>query len=201
MIALLTGKLAAVGTDHVVIDVNGVGYHVQIAELTRAQLPAIGTALALHIHTHVREDQLALYGFASLAERALFQRLLGVANVGPKTALTVLSKLTPADLVRAVAAEDLAQLSAIPGIGKKTAERIVVDLKDRLIREHADLLTGVAGNGASARGANDEALSALCNLGYTRQAAQRALAASGATATTPLEGVIRLALRELARVS
>lgn len=199
VIALLTGALAAKSADHVIVDVRGVGYQVHVSARTIALLPDPGTEVSLHIHTHVREDQIALFGFTSIDERTLFLRLLSVSNVGPKLAMAVLSRLAPGELVHAVAGEDLVRLSAIPGIGKKTAERIVVDLKDRLLRDHADLLQ-LQVAGATPMAMNDEAISALCNLGYSRQAAEKALTAVGAARETPLEAVLRLALRELARV-
>lgn len=199
MIALLTGNVAAKQIDHVVIDVRGVGYHVHASATTLAALPDCGAAVTLHIHTHVREDQIALFGFVSAAERALFLRLLTVSNVGPKLAMAVLSKMAPQEFVHAVTGEDLVRLSAIPGIGKKTAERIVVDLKDRLARDHADLLLP-SGAGVRGGGVNDEVVSALCNLGYTRQAAEKALTNIGATKEKSLESVLRSALKELARI-
>lgn len=200
MIARLSGTLVIKSADHVVVDVQGVGYHVHCSTQSVEQLPAVGTSVTLHIHTHVREDQIALFGFSTIAERTLFLRLLSVSSVGPKLAMAVLSKLAPHELVHAVVAEDLARLSAISGIGKKTAERIVVDLKDRLVRDHPDLLQTPTPHGPAGTGNREEALSALCNLGYTRQAAEKALAAVEMPREKSLEAVIRLALRELARV-
>lgn len=199
MIALLNGTLAVKAADHIVIDVHGVGYHIHISGQTAAQLPAVGAAAMVHIHTHVREDQITLFGFATPTERALFQRLLTVANVGPKLAMNVLSKLAPHELVHAVAGEDLVRLSAIPGIGKKTAERIVVDLKDRLLKDHAELLheRGLDGQGGNA--VYGDALAALCNLGYARPTVDKALAKIGRGEHT-LEAMIRMALKELARI-
>lgn len=200
MIATLTGTVTGRSADRVVIDVHGVGYLVFVSAQTAESLPADMASVTLQIHTHVREDQIALFGFTTVAERTLFQRLLSVSSVGPKLALAVLSKLAPHELVHAVAGEDLVRLAAIPGIGKKTAERIVVDLKDRLMRDHADLLhtaPGAAKNGGPIR---DQAISALCNLGYSRVAAERALAGLQPADGASLEVLLRTALRELARV-
>ena len=132
MIARLAGTLFEKHPSRVVVDVNGVGYDVQVPLSTFYGLGEAGAAMALRIHTHVREDAIALYGFATALELELFERLIAVSGIGPKLALAVLSGIEPAELVKAVRRGDVARLTAIPGVGKKTAERIVLELKDRL---------------------------------------------------------------------
>lgn len=197
MIAQLTGILAASIAEQVVIDVQGVGYEVTISEQTRHALPARGQSVQLCIHTHVREDQLCLFGFATREERALFRRLLSVSGIGPRLAMAILSGFAPAELVHAVADEDTAQLATIPGIGKKTAQRIVVDLRDRLLKDHAHLLQLHAPHALRAP-SNREALSALLNLGYAQVEAERALRVATQTGDTTLGPLLKRALQELA---
>ncbi|MBI2342799.1 MAG: Holliday junction branch migration protein RuvA [Deltaproteobacteria bacterium] len=198
MIALLRGTIAAITPENLILDVHGIGYEVLISQRTASQLPHLGTTVTLHIHTHVREDQLTLYGFSTGEERALFRRLLSVSGIGPRTALAILSGLAPADLVQAVAVEDAAQLSAIPGIGKKTAERIIIDLRDRLLKDHAKLLQFPAG-GTMKGAIHQDALSALVNLGYPQQTAMEALRQIPVEEAQTLGIVIREALKVLAQ--
>jgi holliday junction DNA helicase RuvA len=132
MIALLSGNVAVRRGDHVVVDCGGVGYRVAVSAETLRKVPAAGREVVLHTHMIVRDDALALYGFASEEERTLFLMLLGVQSVGPKVALAVLSGGPPRDLLAAVAAGDTARLQAVPGIGKRTAERIVVELREKV---------------------------------------------------------------------
>jgi holliday junction DNA helicase RuvA len=132
VIALLSGNVAVRRGDHVVIDCNGVGYRVAVSAQTLRKIPAVGHQTLLHTHLVVRDDALALYGFATEEERSLFLMLLGVQSVGPKVALAVLSGGPPRDLLAAVAAGDTARLQAVPGIGKRTAERIVVELREKV---------------------------------------------------------------------
>ena len=134
MIAYLRGRLSAKQPNRIVIDVNGVGYDVSVPLSTFYGLGDEGGDVALRIHTHVREDALALYGFATALELVLFERLIGISGIGPKLALAVMSGIEPNELVRAIEQSDIARLTAIPGVGKKTSERIVVELKDRLPR-------------------------------------------------------------------
>src|SRR5215467_4909845 len=134
MIGRLTGRLAAKATDHVLLDVGGVGYLVHIPLSTFYELPEAESAASLFVHTHVREDTLALYGFLTERERALFQLLMSVAGIGPRVALTVLSGIPPAELVEALRQGDVRRLVAIPGVGKKTAERMVLELADKVVR-------------------------------------------------------------------
>lgn len=197
MIAHLTGTLAAKAPDRCVIDVGGVGYGILVSLTTFAALPETGQRASLVIHTHVREDQLLLYGFASPEERLLFQRLIGVSGVGPKTALAILSGLPAEHLVEAIGSEDRARLSTIPGVGKKTAERIIMELKDRIAR---DVPCASPGPATSRGRMHEDAVSALVNLGYPRLVAEGALRKITWSDGMPLEEAIRAALKELCRV-
>lgn len=200
MIARLCGTLVEIDDDAVLIDVQGVGYSVATSRWTHGQLPALGSGVTLMIHTHVREDQLTLFGFFTREERTLFLRLLSVTGIGPKSALTILSGLPPHELVAIVTDEDTARLSQIPGIGKKTAERIVVELKDRLLKDHAQLPIGpTLGAAQLMHGIHADALAALQNLGYSRQVAQTALQAiRDESAGQPVGAIIKQALKALA---
>ena len=200
MIAQLRGRILEKHPTRVVIDVHGVGYEVAVPLSTFYGLGDSGSDVALRIHTHVREDTLALYGFASGLEQDLFERLIGVSGIGPKLALAVLSGIEPLDLIRAIEHADLARLTAIPGVGKKTSERIVLELKDRLPRP--SLGAAAAGEAAAPEpvALRDDLLSALVNLGYHRPLAEKAVAA--AVKSTPdggFERTLKQALRELAR--
>ncbi len=132
MIALVSGTVAVRRTDHVIVDCGGVGYRLAVSAETLRHVPAVGNQVTLHAHLVVRDDALALYGFATEEERELFLMLLGVQSVGPKVALAVLSGGPPRELLAALAAEDTARLQAVPGIGKRTAERIVVELREKV---------------------------------------------------------------------
>ena len=199
MIAHLTGRILEKHPNRIVIDVNGVGYDVAVPLSTFYGLGEPGSEIALRIHTHVREDALALYGFASALERDLFERLIGISGIGPKLALAVLSGMEPLDLIRAIERSDLARLTGIPGVGKKTSERIVLELKDRLPRAQ---VVAVAADRLAPEPPmlRDDVLSALVNLGYHRPLAEKAVAA--AIAATPdggFERTLKQALRELAK--
>jgi holliday junction DNA helicase RuvA len=198
VIAHLRGRIFEKHPNRLVLDVSGVGYEVAVPLSTFYGLGDPGSDVALRIHTHVREDALALYGFATVLEQDLFERLIGIGGIGPKLALAVLSGIEPAELVRAITRGDVARLTAIPGVGKKTAERMVLELKDRL-----PLAPPAAGSETAADSApllRDDLLSALVNLGYHRPLAEKALAA--AFKTTPdggFEPLLKQALRELAK--
>ncbi len=194
MIAHLRGRVFAKTPSSVVIDCNGVGYDVAISVSTFTALPAEGTETALFIHTHVREDALALFGFAELAEKRLFEKLLTISGIGPKLAITVLSGISAERLVGAIRAQDHATLTKIPGIGKKTAERLVLELKDKL-----DDMVGFSPqpNAPPSLGAvADDVLSALVNLGYPRPVAQKAVehASRDAAAAQDFELLFRAAM-------
>jgi Holliday junction DNA helicase RuvA len=197
MIAHLRGILLEKHPHQAVVDVGGVGYELTIPVSTYTQLPDTGRETSLHVHTHVREDALALFGFATREERNVFERLITVSGIGPKLAVTVLSGLATADLVDAVRAGDLVRLTRIPGVGKKTAERMVLELKDKL-----DLLPGAAPKAAPAASAltalEQDVLSALVNLGSQRAAAETALAKLRKEgAPEDFEGMFRRALELL----
>ena len=199
MIAQLRGRILEKQPNRIVIDVNGVGYDVSVPLSTYYGLGDAGAEIALRIHTHVREDALALYGFATPLEQELFLRLIGVSGIGPKVALAVLSGIETAELMRAIEHSDVARLTAIPGVGKKTSERIVLELKDRLPRVPAAAVSA-GDNGASAPLVRDDVLSALVNLGYHRPLAEKAVAAAmKAAPDAGFERTLKQSLRELAR--
>ncbi len=171
MIAHLRGKLLAKHPNQVVIDTGGVGYEVTISVPTFSELPANGSEVALHIHTHVREDVIALYGFSRPAEKQLFEKLMTVSGIGAKLAITILSGMAADEMAAAIRGNDVARLTKIPGIGKKTAERMVLELRDKL--------PSAAGTSATAPPTmsplEEDVLSALVNLGYQQPAAEKAL--------------------------
>jgi Holliday junction DNA helicase RuvA len=198
VIAHLRGRILDKHPNRIVVDVNGIGYDVAVPLSTFYGLGEPGSEIALRIHTHVREDALLLYGFATVLEQDLFERLIGISGIGPKVALAVLSGIEPLELVRAIERGDLARLTAIPGVGKKTSERIVLELKDRLPR--AQVMAVGAGGAPAAPATRDDVLSALVNLGYHRPLAEKAVDA--AIKTTPdggFERTLKQALRELAK--
>ncbi|HEY7172238.1 MAG TPA: Holliday junction branch migration protein RuvA [Vicinamibacterales bacterium] len=198
MIAFLRGRILDKQPNRLTVDVNGVGYDVSVPLSTFYGLGEPGAEVSLRVHTHVREDALALYGFASRLEQDLFERLIAISGIGPKVALAVLSGIEPGELTRAIERADLARLTAIPGVGKKTAERIVLELKDRLPR--AAIAPAVSGAAADASALRDDVLSALVNLGYHRPLAEKAVeAAVKATPDGNFERTLKQALRELAR--
>jgi Holliday junction DNA helicase RuvA len=200
MIGFLRGRLVEKHADRLIVDVQGVGYEVAVPLSTFYGLPETGGDVALRIHTHVREDLIALYGFATVLEQQLFERLIGVSGIGPKIALAALSGIEPAELVRAVRTADIARLTSIPGIGKKTAERIGLELKDKLPAAAAASVTSV-----TTAPAGDEVradlLSALVNLGYQRNAAEKAVDTALATLgqAARFEDTLRDALRRLVK--
>ena len=200
MIAHLRGRILEKQPTRVVVDVGGVGYDVAVPLSTFYGLGDAGAEVALRVHTHVREDALALYGFATALELDLFDRLISISGIGPKLALAVLSGIEPPDLVAAIERSDLARLTAIPGVGKKTSERIVLELRDRLPRAHA---ATVASGGAAADGliVRDDLLSALMNLGYHRPLAEKAVDAALKTIgrEAGFELTLKQALREVAK--
>jgi len=199
VIAFLRGRILDKQPNRIVVDVNGVGYDLSVPLSTFYGLGDVGGEIALRVHTHVREDALSLYGFATRLEQDLFERLIGVSGIGPKVGLAVLSGIEPMDLIRAIERGDLARLTAIPGVGKKTSERIVLELKDRLPRVEV----AAAGEAAVAVEQplllRDDLLSALINLGYHRPLAEKAVdAAIKRTPEGDFERTLKQALRELA---
>ncbi|MCC6213927.1 MAG: Holliday junction branch migration protein RuvA [Polyangiaceae bacterium] len=201
MIGRLTGTIVAEEPEGlVVLDVGGVGYEVltpigAVGRARRSADPASPVMLA--VHTHVREDALVLYGFADEVERRVFRLLLGVPGVGPKTALGLLSALPPADLAEAVAASDLSRLARVPGIGKKTAERLTLELKEKLPQVGARA-AGSRGAPSATGGNRPRLLAALTHMGYRPQEAERAIRDLGPIADdAPLDAALRQALARL----
>ncbi len=177
MIARLKGTLIEKSPNRLVVDVGGVGYDVLVPLSTFYTLGEAGSGVTLRVHTHVREDVIALYGFGTGLEQDLFERLISVSGIGPKLALAVLSGIDSGELVRAIRTQDVARLTRIPGIGKKTAERIGLELKDRLAHV-LQPAAAAAPEDTSGDQRRDDLLSALTNLGYQRQAAEKAIDAT-----------------------
>lgn len=176
MIGHLRGTLLEKHPNQIILEAAGVGYEVQIPVSTFTTLPENGTVASLRIYTHVREDAIVLFGFATPEEKALFERLISVTGIGPKLGITVLSGLATADLVTAIRSSDVATLVRVPGIGKKTAERIVLELKDKLSSIDAAGKSVTAPEAGPSYNALDrDVISALQNLGCTRPAAEEAL--------------------------
>jgi Holliday junction DNA helicase RuvA len=196
VIAFLRGRLLEKHPNRVLIDVNGVGYEVHVPLSSFYGMADPGSEIALRVHTHVREDALALFGFGSALELELFERLIDVSGIGPRLALAVLSGIEPPDLVQAVRRGDIARLTAIPGVGKKTAERMALELKDRLAR----LDTAPQSDASAPASLREDIVSALSNLGYHRPAAERAIdAVLAAEPNIEFEAALRGALRRLSR--
>jgi len=197
VIARLAGMLAEKTPGRVIVDVQGVGYDLQVPLSTFYVVGELGTPITLRVHTHVREDMIALYGFATSLEQDLFERLISISGIGPKLALSVLSGIEPPDLVRAIKAQDVARLTAIPGVGKKTAERIGLELKDRLptsMQAAADTLKPPAAEDQL----REDLLSALVNLGYQRVPAEKAIDRElQRMPDAPFEDALRAVLRAL----
>jgi holliday junction DNA helicase RuvA len=171
MIAYLRGRLLAKHPNQAILETGGVGYDIAISVPTFSGLPQLGSELALHIHTHVREDQIALYGFLTPSEKQLFEKLITVSGIGPKLAITILSGMPAEEMTGAIRTADVARLTRIPGIGKKTAERMVLELRDKLPVETSRETTAPAAGTAT----EEDVLSALLNLGYPRVAVEKAM--------------------------
>ena len=197
MIAHLRGTILEKHPNRVVVEAGGVGYDVAVPLSTFYGLGEHGGPVALRVHTHVREDAISLFGFATALELDLFERLISISGIGPKVGLAVLSGIEPAELIAAIERGDLARLTAIPGVGKKTSERIVLELKDRLPKAQAAAAAGTT----AAPVLRDDLLSALINLGYHRPLAEKAVDAAlrAAGRDAGFEATLKHALRELAR--
>jgi Holliday junction DNA helicase RuvA len=195
MIASLTGGLKRKAPDYLIVDVGGVGYQVFVPLSTYYVMPDYGEEVSLHIHTHVREDSLSLFGFFTQSEKEMFLLLLAVSGIGPKLAIAVLSALSVPDLAHAIQASDDSKLRTIPGIGKKTAARMVLELKDKMKVLASSDLTGPA---AAKEEETEDAVSALVNLGYKKTVAEEALRTvkQGASGLS-IEKLIKEALRVL----
>jgi Holliday junction DNA helicase RuvA len=170
MIAHLRGRLLIKHPNQAIVDVGGVGYEITITVPTFSELAEAGQEVALHIHTHVREDQIALFGFLRAEEKRLFEKLMTVSGIGPKLAVTILSGMPVGDLIGAIRAGDVARLTKVPGIGKKTAERMVLELREKLEELRAAAVAPPALNAVA-----DDVLSALVTLGYQRPQAEKAV--------------------------
>jgi Holliday junction DNA helicase RuvA len=199
MIAFLRGRVLDKHPNRIVIDVNGVGYELFVPLSTYYDVGDAGTEVGLRVHTHVREDALQLYGFLTTLEQQLFERLIAISGIGPKLAIAVLSGIDTDELVSSIQRADVARLTRIPGVGKKTAERIVLELKDRL----ADIVPSAAAGGAvgpQMDHVRDDLVSALENLGYHRPLAEKAVDAVRARdGGAAFENALKGALRELMR--
>lgn len=187
MIARLTGTLAAQAPTSLLLDVAGVGYEIAVPVSTLAALPEVGQEVVLHTHQHVREDALALFGFATPAEKTLFVQLIGVSGIGPKVALAILSVASVEATQSAIASGDTAFISSVPGIGKKTAERVIVDLRDKMAMSPT----------TSANSGHDEVMQALLGLGYSATEARRAVQKVPAD-LQDTSAALRHALKEIA---
>jgi Holliday junction DNA helicase RuvA len=193
MIGRLTGRLATKAPDQILLDVAGVGYLVHIPLSTFYELPEVEKPASLWIHTHVREDALSLFGFLTERERSLFLLLLGVAGIGPKVALTVLSGIPPSELVDALRKQDVRRLVAVPGVGKKTAERMVLELAEKVAAFAEEAPPEAAAVAA------EDVISALVNLGYRRAEAERAVEGIARAGAPPDDfgDYLKLALKKL----
>lgn len=195
MIAHLSGTLLDKQLQRLIVDVGGVGYDVMVPLSTMYAIGEAGSRVALRVHTHVREDALQLFGFATAVELAIFERLISVSGIGPKVALSVLSGIEPAELIRAIRSSDLARLTRIPGVGKKTAERVVLELKDKLPATGEPEAAPEPAPGDDVR---DDLLSALSNLGYQRSSIEKTVDKVLATAQDrTFEPLLRATLKLL----
>jgi holliday junction DNA helicase RuvA len=194
MIAHIRGKLISKHPNQAIVEAAGVGYDVTITVPTFSDLPASGTEVALHIHTHVREDAIALFGFLRAEEKQLFEKLITVSGIGPKLAITILSGMATADMVGAIRGNDFARLTRIPGIGKKTAERMCVELRDKL-----DAF-GTQQAAAPVSAIEEDVISALTNLGYQRAVAEKCVERAVASAGPEnFDAIFRAALGALSK--
>ena len=198
MIAHLSGKLLSKQPNQVIVDVNGVGYEVHVPLSTFYELGEVGSPVQLRIYTHVREDTIALFGFKSANEKLMFEQVTSISGIGPKLGITILSGMPVDELVAAIRQSNLARLTSIPGIGKKTAERLVVELRDKLAK------TVPTGEQTAAQGVSqpqEDVISALVNLGYAKPSAEKAVQTVVSTSKTDpaFEELLRTALRQLSR--
>ena len=200
MIAHLSGKLLSKQPNQVIVDVNGVGYEVHVPLSTFYELGETGSPVQLRIYTHVREDTIALFGFKSANEKLMFEQVTSISGIGPKLGITILSGMPVDELVAAIRQSNLARLTSIPGIGKKTAERLVVELRDKL----AKVVTVPADEQTATHGVSqpqEDVISALVNLGYANASAEKAVQTVVSTSKTEpaFEELLRTALRQLSR--
>jgi len=194
MIAHLRGRLISKHPNQAIVETGGVGYDITISVPTFSELPALNAEVSFFIHTHVREDALALFGFLRVQEKQLFEKLLSVSGIGPKLAITILSGMPADAMVAAIKGNNIAGLTRIPGIGKKTAERMVLELRDKL-----DAFGIAAETMAAASPVEEDVISALVNLGYQRAMAEKALAKLGNVSAESFDGLFRKAMAALAK--
>lgn len=201
MIAALTGRLAFKAPTHITLDVQGVGYEVFIPLSTYYALPNLDEAASLNVYTQVRDDAIQLFGFLTTHEKDAFVLLTGISGIGPKLALSVLSALSVPDLISAVTAGDVDKLATVPGIGKKSAGRIALELKDKVERLHPAAAATPVGSAAPADRLHEDALSALVNLGYKPAEVKESLKRVSPAGAAPLslQAMIREALKDLAK--
>lgn len=197
MIALLTGKIAHKSPEYIILDVNGVGYRVQIPFSTYYELPEGGAQVSLNIYTHVKEDAISLYGFRTAEEKDFFQLLISVSGIGPKLAKDILSNIQVHELASAITGGNLARLSAVPGIGKKTAERLVLELKDKVRKLEFAAAAGEGEPAVLPSGIEEDVASALVNLGYKEAVVKKTLAEMRIPADASMELVLKQALKAL----
>ncbi len=200
MIAYLCGKLLVKHPNQLIVDVNGIGYEVSIPLSTFYETGEIGSLIQLQVHTHVREDALALFGFKSVREKVLFEHLISVSGIGPKLGITILSGMSSEELIPAIRDGNLAKLTSVPGIGRKTAERLVVELRDKLSKFERISTVTSAGDVPLSQ-AQDDVLSALVNLGYPKNVAEKALQKilSTSTAEQGFESLLKSVLQQVSR--
>lgn len=200
MIAFLRGRILDKQPNLLIVDVQGVGYHVHVPLSTFYDAGEAGAEVSLRIHTHVREDALQLYGFLTTLEQQLFERLIAISGIGPKLAVAVLSGIEPGELIGAIHRGDLARLTGIPGVGRKTAERMILELKDRLAQLTVPAGAAMPIPDSPGERLRTDLLSALQNLGYHRPLAEKAVDATLSSASAPtFEQALKAALRELMR--
>jgi Holliday junction DNA helicase RuvA len=197
LIALLTGKVAYKSPAFVILDVNGVGYRVQIPFSTYYDLPDEGGTVSLNIYTHVKEDAISLYGFRTPAEKDFFQILISVSGIGPKMGKDILSNVQVEELGQAIVRGDLARLSAIPGIGRKTAERLVLELKEKVMKMDVPPPAREGSAPVFSPGVREDVASALVNLGYKEAVVNKALAEMKIPPEASMESVLKQALKLL----
>jgi Holliday junction DNA helicase RuvA len=200
MIAHIQGHLHFKSPEYLVIDVDGLGYQIQVPLTTFYDLPEVGNTVALHIHTHVREDTLQLYGFQTREEKAVFVSLMSVAGIGPRLAVNILSGITPTELAETVIQGNIARLTSIPGVGRKTAERMMVEMRDKLPTLALGQEVAAPVKDAATEALAEDALSALLNLGYKKGVAQRAIeeARQRLKGEITLESLLKESLRSMA---
>jgi holliday junction DNA helicase RuvA len=197
LIALLTGKVAFKSPAFIIMDVNGVGYRVQIPFSTYYDLPDEGGTVSLNIYTHVKEDAISLFGFRTPAEKNVFQLLISVSGIGPKMGKDILSNIQVEDLGLAIVRGDLARLSAIPGIGRKTAERLVLELKEKMLKLDVSPLVNEGGGPVVSQDLKDDVASALVNLGYKDAVVNKTVAGMKIPPDASMEMVLKQALKLL----